>query len=43
MSQDERSHRQTERDPDQIEQEIHQSRERLDATLHQIEERFSPE
>ncbi|BCB61234.1 hypothetical protein HaloA020_19350 [Halomonas sp. A020] len=43
MSKDERSHRQTERDPDQIEQEIHQSRERLDATLHQIEERFSPE
>ncbi|QHD48906.1 DUF3618 domain-containing protein [Vreelandella aquamarina] len=43
MSERDTSHSQAQRDPDEIEQEIHQSRERLDATLHQIEERFSPE
>ncbi|WP_404465315.1 DUF3618 domain-containing protein [Vreelandella aquamarina] len=43
MSEHDHSHSQAPRDPDEIEKEIHQSRERLDATLHQIEERFSPE
>ncbi|WP_422102632.1 DUF3618 domain-containing protein [Vreelandella sp.] len=43
MSQHDQSQSQAQRDPDEIEKEIHQSRERLDATLHQIEERFSPE
>ncbi|MGM0832762.1 MAG: DUF3618 domain-containing protein [Pseudomonadota bacterium] len=31
------------RHPDDIEKDIHQSRERLDSTLHKIEERFSPD
>lgn len=31
------------RHPDEIEKDIHQSRERLDSTLHQIEDRFSPD
>lgn len=31
------------RKPEDIEKDIHQSRERLDSTLHEIEERFSPQ
>lgn len=31
------------RKPEEIEKDIHQSRERLDSTLHEIEERFSPQ
>ncbi|MGQ7260833.1 DUF3618 domain-containing protein [Vreelandella sp. V005] len=31
------------RSPEEIEKDIHQSRERLDSTLHEIEERFSPQ
>lgn len=37
------SHHDEQRSPEEIEKEIHRSRERLDTTLNELEERFSPQ